>query len=255
MNRFRRWKLESTRIAILLLTVTSAWCVTMRKCRLADWQFIPVYLGDAWNYAAWAKAASEGQFLPFMPKFNRYLNAPFGASWNDFPSTEDILWAATGLGARLFGLFPALNLFYLLACLLAATSFYLTARYLRYRWEWCLAGALAFGLSPYALTRGIHHLALTYYWHVPLCLLVTWWAASRTGLSFWRTPLLGGHGSGGYHGLAEPVLHQLVFAVAWAGCDSPRDSTEELDGPVAAGQHRCSHSAGFFFGQSGHLDL
>jgi phosphoglycerol transferase len=185
MNRFRHWKLESTRIAILLLTVTSAWCVTMRKCNLADWQFIPVYLGDAWNYAAWAKSASEGQFLPFMPKFNRYLNAPFGASWNDFPSTEDFLWAATGLGTRLFGLFPALNLFYLMACLLAATSFYLTGRYLRYRWEWCVAGAVAFGLSPYALTRSIHHLALTYYWHIPLCLLVTWWVASRTGLRFW----------------------------------------------------------------------
>lgn len=172
------------RITVLLLTVAVAWCVTMRKCNRADWQYLPVYLGDAWNYAAWAKAAEEGQFLPFAPKFNRYLNAPFGASWNDFPSTEDMLWAATGLGARLIGLFPALNLFYLLACLLAATSFYLTSRYLRFRWEWCLLGALAFALSPYALTRGVHHLALTYYWHIPLCLLVTWWAASKRGLAF-----------------------------------------------------------------------
>ena len=184
MNRFRRWQLESIRVAILLTTVALIWCVMLRKFDRADWQVLPNYAGDALNYAAWAKAAGEGQFLPFAPKFNRYLNAPFEASWNDFPSTEDMLWAATGVGARLFGLFRGLNLFYLLACSLAAASFYLTARYLRYRWQWCMVGALAFGLSPYAYYRGVDHLALTFYWHLPLCLLVTWWAASRKGLPF-----------------------------------------------------------------------
>src|SRR5262249_53462457 len=78
--------------------------------------------------------------------------------------------------------FAAANLLVLIGQVLAALSFYGVCRWLRYRWEWSALGAVAFGLSPYAFARGLQHLTLTYYWHVPLGLLVAWWSASAAGL-------------------------------------------------------------------------
>ena len=176
------WRNEFWKLVALWVTVTLVWCITFNKFDRTGWETPPLYAGDTWIYGAIVKAASEGQYLPFAFKSNRYLNAPFQANWSDFPMTEDILYSAIGLWARFMGVFPAMNLFFLFACLLAATSFYVVGRHLRWRWEWCWAGALAFGASSYMFVRGVNHIALSYYWHLPLCLLVTWSAASTRGL-------------------------------------------------------------------------
>jgi hypothetical protein len=42
---------------------------------------------------------------------------------------------------------------------------------------------VAYGFAPYAFAHGEHHLDLTFYWHVPLGLLVTRWLSVGEGLS------------------------------------------------------------------------
>ena len=84
-------------------------------------------------------------------------------------------------GAR-FRSFCRVNAMVLLGQILAGVTFYLVCRFLRYRWEWAFAASVAFAMSHYAFQRGMPHLTLTYYWHIPLCLLVVWWCGSRRGL-------------------------------------------------------------------------
>lgn len=176
------WRKESLRLFALWITITLVWCLTFNKFDKTGWETPPSYGGDTWIYSALVKGASEGQYIPFAFKHNRYFNAPFEANWTDYPMTEDFLYAGIGLCARLIGIFPALNLYFLLACLLAATTFYLTCRQLRWLWEWCWAGGLTFGASSYIFVRGVNHIMLSFYWHLPLCLLVTWWVASNRGV-------------------------------------------------------------------------
>jgi len=68
------------------------------------------------------------------------------------------------------------------AQILAALSMYAVCRLLDGEWRWSIAAALAYGFAPYAFAHRQHHLDLTFYWHVPLCLLVTRWLSVSEGL-------------------------------------------------------------------------
>ena len=141
------------------------------------------YHGDSLAFLACLKAARDGHVAPLRPIEVPELNAPFGANWNDFPNRQPTLLWLAGLLARRLGLFATVNLLLLGAHLLAGLAFYGTARYLRARREWAIAGAVAFAFSPYIFWRADHHLSLSLYGHVPLLLLVLAWAGSRKGLA------------------------------------------------------------------------
>ena len=174
--------IEGARTAALLLIIVAVWCVVHNRLSVRNWQ-VPLFTAsDALGMLAGGKAAAEGHFPLVLPKFNPHLGAPYVANWNDWPIVEEPLFVLSGLFARCLGLFAGLNLMVLLGQVLAGISFYLVCRWLRYRWEWAFAGSLAFALSHYAFQRSLAHLVLTYYWHVPLCLLVVWWCGSRRGL-------------------------------------------------------------------------
>lgn len=128
------------------------------------------------------KSVAEGSFVPLLPKFNPHLGAPYVANWNDFPVIDEPLLFVGGTLSRFIGLFAATNALVLAAHVLAGLSLFAVCRALRYRWQWSFAAALAFALAPYAFQRGLSHLNLTYYWHVPLGLLVCWWCAARDGV-------------------------------------------------------------------------
>ncbi len=124
------------------------------------------------------KAASEGHFPLFASKKIPEFGAPYEASWDDFPTIEEFHVVLPGLLARWIGLFPALNLFGILAHVTSALGFYLACRLLGIRREWACAGALAFGFSLYIFARGLHHLAIGWAGHVPLMIVVARWAFS-----------------------------------------------------------------------------
>src|SRR3954451_10830189 len=174
-----RLKREIIRVLIVATLVTAIWCGVYHRYSVADWKIPNEYSGDSLFVIAYTKAAQEGQYWPILPKLNRYLGAPFVANWNDFPLSEDAMFSVTGMFARVIGLAAAVNLCFMAGCVLAAVTFYLVGRYLRWRWEWCLVGGTIFGLSSFSYFRNIWHPFYVHYWHLPLYLLVCWWAGSK----------------------------------------------------------------------------
>jgi phosphoglycerol transferase len=145
---------------------------------LVAWQTPLHYGGDAIWGMSFAKAFMDGDISPVLHKRVAHLNAPYSANWNDFPVTEEFIFAMMGWLGRAVGLFPAANFMVLLAHLLAGLSFWYVCRVLNYRASFAFSGALLFAFSHYILWRNLAHISYTFYWHLPLMLLVTWWAYS-----------------------------------------------------------------------------
>jgi len=170
------------RMLALVTLIALAWCFAQNRLTLRNWNVPLSFAGDGILVYAQEKATVDGNYSPFGYKTNPDLGAPFVANWNDFPFTEDLLWYAAGTVSRFFGLFAGASLMALFAHLLSGLSMFAVCRFLRCRWEWSFVGALAYGLAPYAFARAVPHLGLTYFWHIPLCLLVCGWCGSRRGL-------------------------------------------------------------------------
>lgn len=170
------------RLFLLVGVVIVVWCVVYGRLSCESWQAPISYSRDAWIVLARAKSAADGNFWPVLSKEIPTLGAPFAANWNDYPTTEDLLYLSMGVMSRWVGLFAASNLAVLFSHVLAAISFYASCRLLKCRWEWALMGALVFAFSRYAFARSLDHVMLAYDWHVPLGLLVSWWLVSRYGL-------------------------------------------------------------------------
>ena len=182
------WLPEALRAGCLSLLCALVFCHVYNRFDLQTWR-TPIEYGDADTADAKAilaatKAASEGHIWPLLQKRIPELGAPNEANWSDFPSGDETLICAGGLLARVVGLFPAVNLMTLLAHILAASAFYFACRAMRCDWVWSFAGALVFAFTRYSFAHGEHHLALIYYWHLPLCLLVCRWISTGSGLRF-----------------------------------------------------------------------
>jgi hypothetical protein len=171
-------------VAGLAAIVTLTWCTHYNRWSRETWG-IPinyvggraldmVFTGDAiWGMAA-AKLTADGE-LGFFRKYPVSLGAPFRANWNDWPTFEEAVNAWWAILVRVCGLFTGSNLATVFAHVLAAVTFYLVCRLLGYHPLLSAAGGGLFGLSRYAFWRNLPNLSLTYYWHLPLGLLVCWW--------------------------------------------------------------------------------
>ncbi|UUZ64979.1 hypothetical protein LP417_09800 [Polaromonas sp. P1-6] len=144
----------------------------------AAWAIPLSYSNDGWLGLGFAKAFMDGDVVPVLHKSVAHLGTPFSANWNDYPLTEEIIFAFTGWLGRFIGLFPAANFALLLAHILAGLSFWFVGRELKYRTEFVFAGAILFSFTNYIFYRGFSHVVLSYYWHLPLILLVCWWSYS-----------------------------------------------------------------------------
>jgi hypothetical protein len=189
----RRWQRSDWGwLLILLVVVTLTWCTHHRKWTRADWQTPVEYVGartwdmtfagDAlWGMAA-TKARADGE-MSFFDKSPNSLGAPFGANWNEWLTVEEGVNGWWALLVWAFGLFVGSNLVLLSAHLLAAASFYVVCRYLGYDPMLSAAGGALYALSRYAFWRSLANLSLTFYWHLPLALLVLWWCLQDTRLT------------------------------------------------------------------------
>ena len=159
------------RVGLLALVTTLVWCGYYDRWTPASWSIPTEYRGDALEVLARIGAAAEGDTQPLRPQEISRLNAPFGANWSAYPSSDLLLLIAIGQLAKLIGVFPAANVALLLATLTSALSFYGCARWLRARWEWAFAGALLFAFTFQTFHRGLPHLFFVFSWTVPLALL------------------------------------------------------------------------------------
>jgi hypothetical protein len=169
----RREKLITA--AILSVLIIVIWCWYYERLSVAAWVMPIGYGGDGWLIFGTARAYMQGYINPFFPKIVPTLNAPFVANWNDYPITEDLIYAGVGWLGRLVGLFAAGNFALLLAHVLAGLSFWYVCRELKCRPAFAFAGGLVYAFCYFMIARGLGHLPLTFCWHVPLLLLVTGW--------------------------------------------------------------------------------
>lgn len=142
------------------------------------------YRGDALLTLATISAARRGDFLPFVSKMIPSLGAPFVASWNDWPITEDWIIFLVGSLGRLVGSVAAINLGYILATVTAGLSMFYVSRRYGLRRESAAMAAFLFGLSNYIFVRTVHHYTLVFVWIIPWNVLVSAWLASRGGIPF-----------------------------------------------------------------------
>lgn len=194
------WNIEIARILFLIISVLSIWIFVYDKKNVETWQ-IPIEFGNTPNTgdAKWSlaiiKSAMDGHLAPFMSKVQPNLGAPMQAQWDDIPMTEQLLFWGVGMLAKWIGLFPAANFAVLFAYILAGLSFYLVARVLALDWRYSMAGGLLFAFTAMAHARMLHHLVITYYWHIPLALLVCYWILQgdlKVGSKrFWVSLLIG----------------------------------------------------------------
>ena len=165
---------------VLLLVVCWAWL--FGRTSFAAWSVPVLYGGDTYFGMAFAKAFMDGDIVLIAQKWVAHLNAPYVANWNDWPVTEELIGALWGWLGRFVGLFAAANLMVLFCHLLAGLTFWFVGRELNARAEYVFVGAVAYALSHFGFARGLEHLSLTMYWHMPLLCLVSWWAYERKPL-------------------------------------------------------------------------
>jgi len=158
------------------------WSWVHSRTSMVAWQTPLRYEGgkDVAFVLAYAKAFMDGDIFPVLSKWVSHLNAPFSANWNDYPVTDEFIYAAMGWIGKGIGLFPAANLMVLLAHLLTGLSFYYVGRKLKYRLAFVFAGAVLFTFFPYSFPHNLVNIMYSYYGHIPLMLLVSWWAFSST---------------------------------------------------------------------------
>lgn len=191
--------------------------------------------GDAVQFLTWVKAASEGEYYPFLPVTVDRLGAPFGANWNDYPMYEKSLTLLVGLCARLIGVFLAGNLAVLGAHVTAVVSFYLVCRFLKVRREWAFMGAILFGFAYFNLWRGLQHLLLAYTYTLPPALLSCALIARSARVRLRNAPGRFCIVVAGVMGLSNPYnlnlyLQLMVFALLAQGLSSRRRENLQVGG-------------------------
>src|SRR6185436_7732647 len=184
-------------LVLVWVIISFAWAYSFGRLSPSTWSTPINYQGDTLEVLAFIKAASEGDYVPFLSQTVSRLGAPFRANWDDHPMYEPFPTFLLGLLARWFGLFTATNAAALLGHLTAATAFFVCCRLLRHRLEWASTGAVLFGLLYYnSFCTRAGHLLLAFTFTVPFGLLTCWLiGGSRqmkvNGSIFWMCVLTG----------------------------------------------------------------
>jgi len=182
--RWTRARKDRALALVLALAIAAGWLLAggfFAGHRFSD----PIsYRGDSDFTAAVVAAARRGEWSPFGSKLIPSLGAPFVASWNDFPGTDDVIFWLVGLLARVTDTIVAINLGFLVACVTSGLSMFFVARRFGFRREGALLSGFLFGLAPYLFMRNVHHYSLTFIGVLPFNVLVMAYLGSRRGVPF-----------------------------------------------------------------------
>jgi len=156
--------------ALLILAIFLAWSWSYDKWSVASWQTPISDESDARFTAGWTHAYREGVISPLGSKIIPRLGAPYEGNWNDFPMSDDFLFATIGYMARIIGLGAAMNLAVLLVVLLNGCAFYGATRILKYDRLLSLPLAFAYALPAFAYNQNLQHITVLACWAFPLIL-------------------------------------------------------------------------------------
>lgn len=199
---------------LLLLATLAVTALLFGRAGWADWGRPHWLEGDPVEVYARVKIAAEqpGHALLGFSDIAR-LGAPVTADWSAYPVPDRLVFVLTGLLARVTGLIAAVHLAAAALAGLNAVSFYLCARWLRWRWEWAAALALVFAFSTHNVRWGIT-LSLSQTFALPPLVLLCARATRGGALPSRRSRLLLlATGLGLWLGLANPYLAFFAGAV------------------------------------------
>lgn len=163
--------------ALIVLTISAVFIYFYYTC--FDRKVPIAYEGDAFSVLTTIQGYAEDDTNPVTPRFLERLNAPFQGAWSDYPQEKMVFWPA-GFLVSWLGLALGSTVYVMILQVLAGLSFYFAGKFLlksEGREAWLVAGAILFGLAPYAFLRNLQHLALTAYWPVPLMVVALIWLA------------------------------------------------------------------------------
>lgn len=199
----------------IMLLVWAGVAVLFGRTGWADWSQPHWLEGDPMEVYARVRIAAE-QPLHALLSFTRIerLGAPVAADWSSYPVPDRLVFVLTGLLSRMTGLIAAVHLAGAFIASLNAASFYLSARWLRCRWEWATALAVVFAFSSYNVRWGITLSFSQVFVLPPLVLLCA--RAARTGqpVGPHRIWLVLAAGLGVWLGFANPYLTYFAGIVA-----------------------------------------
>jgi len=167
-NRFRAvaaWLL-------LVVAIALAWIWSYDKWSLVSWETPVSNESDARFTAGWANAYREGVISPLGSKIFPRLGAPYEGNWNDYPMSDDLLFASIGYMARIIGLGAALNLCTLIVIIMNGCAFYGATRILKYDRLLSLTLAFAYALPAFAYNQNLQHITVLACWAFPLILVL-----------------------------------------------------------------------------------
>lgn len=168
-------RLEVRAVVCTLLGTLLVFCLYHHAWTPADWNRPWYIFEDVPLLSGYFQASAEGDMGPWQAGLVKRLNAPFGANWLDFPTTEELLYLFGGLLTRCFGAIAGYNLALLSAHLLAAGCFYGCARWWGASRLWAGVTGFLFACSRYHYVRDTIHINLSFCWHLPLYWVVSRW--------------------------------------------------------------------------------
>ncbi|MDJ0336516.1 hypothetical protein QMG83_14910 [Salinibacterium sp. G-O1] len=191
----KEWHRADRLLYVLTFAVTTFvtfWALQLWKARID----VPLtYSGDALPTGAHFKTVIETGWY----EYQRLLGAPFGQTYNDFPTADNLHFIA----AKVLSLFThdwavAMNVYFIIGFPLAAVAALWLFRRLGMSRAIALALGVVFAISPYHFLRGESHLWLSSYYVIPFALALVisairgeaLWALRATGprLLRWATP-------------------------------------------------------------------
>lgn len=168
---------------ILSALIFYLFCRGYKLFSLKAWNTPLGYRGDGLFDLSIAKGYIDGGFS-FLHKQINLLGAPFGADWSAYPITEDIIFYCIGLIGKFTNLFFAANFVLFLAHLFAGLSFWFVCRHLKLDKCLSFSGSIAYAFCHYIVLRGFGHLILSFFWHIPILLLIVSWCYQGSFKSF-----------------------------------------------------------------------
>lgn len=172
-GRFRAW---ATRPGVLAVggAAVAGLAIALPATGLAftDRWDVPIgYDGDALAVAAHTKTIIETGWYESQPA----LGAPSGQDYHDYPTQDDANFLALRLitaAVPVWG--AAMNIHFLLGFALAAATMAWFLLRVGIRPIPSAALAVVYAIAPYHFARGEAHMFLSWYWVVPLGLVIVW---------------------------------------------------------------------------------
>jgi phosphoglycerol transferase len=166
LDRLRRtWLTADWPLYVVVVLVTCAVTAVALELWNADLTVPFNYAGDALAVGSHFKTVHENGWYEFNP----LLSAPFGQTYSDFPTAENLnfVWAKI-LGWFISDWAVSMNLYFLIGFPLAAATATWLLRLCGISRAMTIPLATLFAIAPYHFVRGEPHLFLASYYIVPL---------------------------------------------------------------------------------------